>query len=87
MEKKQFAGYAFAVAAAVAYGTNSILVKAGLSSFPSPLAGATIAMCSGILVLSVTGASSRLLTSPKQRYSWDWPALRQPWELAPTMWP
>ena len=44
-------GYISAVAAAVAYGINNIIIKKGVSDFASPLVGATIAFFFGMAFL------------------------------------
>lgn len=49
-------GRAFAIAAAVAYGTSHVLVRIGVADFAPPLVGAALALLSGTLVLAVIDA-------------------------------
>lgn len=51
-------GRAFAISAAVAYGITSVLIRRGVAELASPLAGATIALLSGTLILSIMGVRS-----------------------------
>jgi len=51
-------GRAFAVGAAVAYGITSVLVRRGVAELAPPLAGATIALLSGTLILAIMGMRS-----------------------------
>ena len=51
--REAIVGRAFATAAALCYGTSSVLVKKGLGVLAPPLVGAAIAMLSATMVLSI----------------------------------
>ncbi|MBI4301090.1 MAG: DMT family transporter [Chloroflexi bacterium] len=67
MDKHLSIGYIFAIAAALAYAINSIVIKKGLSSFGSPLAGATIAMSFGLMALSILSVRASELRAPNSK--------------------
>ena len=51
-------GRAFALAAAIAYGVSHVLVRIGVTDLAPPLVGATLALLSGTLVLTIIGGRS-----------------------------
>ncbi len=50
--REQRLGYLFAVVAALAYGTNAVINRAGLKRYGSPLVAIVIALVTGVLVLA-----------------------------------
>lgn len=51
--KETVVGRAFAGGAALAFATSNVLIRKGLGTLASPLVGATIAMLSGTLILTI----------------------------------
>ena len=49
-------GYVFSLLAALCWGSSHVLIKFGVSSFTSPLVGATFAILTGALVLTTITA-------------------------------
>ncbi len=49
-------GRAFGIGAALAYGISQVLIRRGVSDLAPPLVGATIALFSGTIALSIFGA-------------------------------
>lgn len=49
-------GYLFALLAALAYGTNAVLLRRGLNAYGSPLRAVVIALIVGVLVLAPLAA-------------------------------
>lgn len=45
-------GYAFAFGAAASYGTAAVLIREGVSTYGSPLAGVTVALATGLVLLA-----------------------------------
>ena len=51
-------GRSFAIGAALAYGATAVLVRQGVANLAPPLVGATVALLSGTLLLTLIGMRS-----------------------------
>ena len=55
-KRNTFIGIAFGIAAALAYGLSSVLIKQRLADLATPLVGAAVSLLSGTLVLLIIRA-------------------------------
>ena len=54
-KREVIVGTAFAFGAAIAYSISAVLVRRGMAGLAPPLAGATISLLSGTLILAIIG--------------------------------